>query len=67
MNNPFKKLIHAAAFALLVCAVASAPAAERPYFLIVLAEDMGYSDPGCHGGEIDTPNIESSKGNASED
>jgi arylsulfatase A-like enzyme len=35
----------------------AAPPARRPNFVIVLADDMGYSDPGCFGGEIDTPNI----------
>jgi arylsulfatase A-like enzyme len=26
--------------------------------LLVLADDMGFSDIGCYGGEIDTPNID---------
>ena len=29
---------------------------EKPNFLIILVDDMGYSDIGCYGGEIDTPN-----------
>ena len=29
-----------------------------PNIVIVLMDDMGYSDPGCFGGEIDTPNID---------
>lgn len=36
----------------------SACAASKPNFLIFLADDMGYSDPGCYGGEIATPNID---------
>ena len=31
----------------------------KPNFLIILADDMGYSDAGCYGGDIDTPNIDS--------
>ncbi len=33
-------------------------AASQPNFLIFLADDMGYSDPGCYGGEIATPNLD---------
>lgn len=32
--------------------------APRPNTLIFLADDMGYSDIGCYGGEIDTPNLD---------
>jgi arylsulfatase A-like enzyme len=39
-------------------APASALAAARPNFLIILADDMGFSDVGCYGGEIKTPNID---------
>ncbi len=32
--------------------------AEKPNFLICVADDMGYSDAGCYGGEIQTPNVD---------
>lgn len=31
---------------------------KRPNFLICLADDLGFSDVGCFGGEINTPNID---------
>ncbi|MCP4069748.1 MAG: sulfatase-like hydrolase/transferase, partial [Phycisphaeraceae bacterium] len=31
---------------------------DRPNFVLVMADDMGYSDIGCFGGEIRTPNLD---------
>ena len=31
---------------------------DRPDIVLVLADDMGFSDIGCYGGEIETPNID---------
>ncbi len=33
--------------------------AAKPNVLLILVDDMGYSDLGCYGGEISTPNINS--------
>ncbi|HJM64624.1 MAG TPA: sulfatase-like hydrolase/transferase, partial [Roseibacillus sp.] len=33
-------------------------AAERPNILVVMVDDMGFSDVGCYGGEIRTPNLD---------
>lgn len=37
---------------------AEADAAERPNVLLVLLDDLGFSDLGCYGGEIPTPHID---------
>ncbi len=31
---------------------------KRPNIVLIMCDDMGYSDPGCYGGEIETPNID---------
>jgi len=36
----------------------AAQAGRRPDIVIILADDMGFSDAGCYGGEIATPNID---------
>src|SRR4051812_10733590 len=35
-----------------------APVSRPPNFVIFLADDMGFSDAGCYGGEISTPNLD---------
>src|SRR5947209_6704539 len=31
---------------------------QKPNVLVILADDMGFSDAGCYGGEIATPNLD---------
>jgi arylsulfatase A-like enzyme len=31
---------------------------EQPNIVLIMADDMGFSDIGCYGGEIETPNID---------
>lgn len=33
-------------------------AADRPNIVFILADDMGFSDLGCYGGEIETPELD---------
>ena len=33
-------------------------AARRPNIIVIMADDMGFSDAGCYGGEIRTPNLD---------
>ncbi len=35
-----------------------AAAADKPNVIFILADDLGYSDLGCYGGEIQTPNLD---------
>src|SRR3954454_8416582 len=39
-------------------AAASTGRAPRPNLIIILADDLGYSDLGCFGGEVRTPNLD---------
>lgn len=35
----------------------TAQAADKPNIIYIMSDDMGFSDIGCYGGEIDTPNL----------
>lgn len=45
-------------FLLSVACVTLHAAPAKPNFVVFLADDLGYSDLGCYGGEIATPNLD---------
>ena len=57
----FQMRIHCLLFAAILLGplAANAATADKPNVLVILADDLGWSDLGCYGGEIRTPNLDS--------
>ena len=53
-----KQLFLSATAALPAIAPAQEATDQRPNIMLIVVDDMGYSDLGCFGGEIETPNID---------
>ncbi|EMI42003.1 arylsulfatase [Rhodopirellula sp. SWK7] len=44
--------------ALLLSITSTVAAAQQPNIVLIVADDLGWSDLGCYGGEIETPNLD---------
>ncbi len=47
-----------AVLAVSLCSALVSSLSAKPNFLLVMVDDMGFSDLGCYGSEIDTPNMD---------
>lgn len=52
------RIILALCVVALATPVANAQCATKPNVIVMLVDDMGWSDIGCYGGEIPTPNLD---------
>lgn len=57
-NMPNRLLLSLASLTLAVIAPSLHAAPQQPNIILIMSDDMGFSDLGCYGGEIQTPNLD---------
>ncbi|MCK2148087.1 arylsulfatase [Marinobacter alexandrii] len=57
-NNALLRRLGMALALMAASMMASAATADKPNFLLIVADDLGYSDIGAYGGEIETPSLD---------
>ena len=57
MKSILTKILISISLSISICA------AERPNIIVIMSDDMGISDIGCYGSEIDTPRLDKLAGN----
>ena len=58
MEEGFVRRVLAFGICLLAAAAWAVPDTKRPNVIVIMVDDMGYSDIGCFGGEVKTPNLD---------
>ncbi len=58
LSKSLLQMVVALVVSLVITEFNSLHAAERPNVLIILVDDMGFSDLGCYGSEIETPSLD---------
>ena len=53
-----REFLAASGLAAAACGLARRTSPAQPNIVVIMADDMGYSDLGCYGGEIPTPNLD---------
>jgi arylsulfatase len=59
MNTRTPTHSHSTLLAVVSPIAAQTAATRAPDIVVIMADDLGFSDIGCYGGEIRTPNLDS--------